>query len=185
MRIYMKYLKKLKKNFVINTKYLPKKQFNEPIYLINSNNEYVEAYSVKNEKIIINKIKIENEYAEKTFITIKDFFRHCTPDDTEYKIEKVDNGDVYIRVAYFNDLSLFFRLRKNKGTFILTNINKYKFYPTNLDTLSTLNKINYISSFESLKLNDYLHNLKNIKRDYIFTLNNSKDTIEKQYNRQK
>ena len=52
----MRHLSKMKKNFVINTVYLPKKEFNEPVYVINSNKEYIEAYSTTKNKVVIKQI---------------------------------------------------------------------------------------------------------------------------------
>jgi len=175
----MKKLEKLKKNFVINTKYLKDKDFNEPVYIIDSNKDFVQVFSIVKDKVKINKINLSEDLKEKTFITIKDFFRHCKIDNSVYGIEKVDNGDVYIRVAYLKDLSLFFRLRNEKNIFVLTNKNKYKFYKKNTNTLKALYLVNYLSEFDALKINDYLNNFKNIKRDYLYSLKKSLENLEK------
>lgn len=182
----MKYLNKLKKNFVINTKYVQNSEFNEPVYILNSKKDFVEAYSItKNNKIKIKKIEIDEKNNTKTFITIKDFFKKCDLDNTEYRIEKVDNGDIYIRVAYLDDLSLFFKTNQFENKFILTNLNKYKFYKTRFNAVEALNKANYMSEFEQIKTVNYLSSKKNLKRDYIFTLKKSLETLENRYNQQK
>lgn len=179
----MKCLSKMKKNFVINTKYLPKKDFNEPVYVINANKNFVEAYSTSKEKVLIKQIKIEEELSGKTFISVSDFFKKCKKDNTEYKIEKVDNGDVYIRVAYLDDLSLFFRYRNNTTSLILTNLQKYNFVKTKHNAIEALNKIKQLDEYSILKFAGYLNNLKIIKRDYIFSLKKSKEHLENNLNK--
>ena len=175
----MKHLNKLKKQFVINTNYIKNSKFNEPIYIQNADRESVTVYSVdRKNKIILNKIKLENEYKEKTFISIKDFFKKCTLDNSEYKIEKVDNGDKYIRVAYFNDLTLFVKINEKENKFIFTNINKYKFYKTNKTLNDVLNSLNYFNYYGKLRMQSYLKNLKNLKRDYIFSLNKKLEFLQ-------
>lgn len=176
----MKNILKLKKKIVINTVFIEKSNFNEPIYIINSNKDSISVYSnAKRNNVTIKKIKIDEEHNTKTYITIKEFFKRCTKDDTEYKIEKVDNGDIYIRVAYYGDLSLFFKIGKTKN-FILTNINKYKFIKTNNNTYQALSKIN-LPYFDKEHICAYIKNLKNIKRDYIYSLNKSLERLEKDY----
>ncbi|MBE5745701.1 MAG: hypothetical protein E7359_00210 [Clostridiales bacterium] len=175
----MKNIQKLKKNFVINTNFVEKTSFNEPVYIIDSTKENITVYTIKNKNIVTTKtIKIDEKLNSKTFITVKDFLKKCTLDNTEFKIEKVNNGDVYIRVAYFNDLSLFFRIGKT-NKFILTNIKAYKFYPTKNNTYQALNNIETLSDFEKDKIARYLKNFKNIKRDLMFSLNKSLEALKK------
>jgi len=177
----MKKLEKLKKKFVINTVFLEKNNFNEPVYLIDANKESVKVfYNNKKGKIEIKEIKIDEKLSTKTFITIEEFFKKCIKDNTEYKIEKVENGDIYLRVCYYNDLSLFYKLsyKSMQANFVLTNINKYKFYKTNNNITRALDKTN-LSYLDKEKLQRYLSNMKNIKRDFIFTMKKSKEKLEK------
>lgn len=180
----MKKLKKLKKNFAINTVYLPKKVFNEPVYILNATKEYIEAYSSSKNKVYIKQLKLVDEFCDKTFISVKDFFKLCKKDNSEYKVKKVENGDIFIRVAYYGDLSLFFKISNKGNILFLTNIKKYDFYPTSHNLLDVLNKLN-ISFYEKSKIQGYLSNLKNLKRDYIFSLKKSKEKLENQFNSQK
>ena len=174
----MKYLNKFKKDFVINTKYIKNNDFNEPIYVINNNKTSVSVYNInKQNKINIKNIEIKDELKEKTFISVKDFFKKCKLDNTEYKIEKVNNGDIYIRIAYFEDLSLFYRF-STKSKFILTNIKKYNFIKTNNNTRQALEKFPGFNFYDIERANAYLKNKKNIKRDYIFALKNGLIAIE-------
>ena len=181
----MKKLEKLKKNYVINTLFLDKYDFNEPVYLQDANKENVTVYSTNNrtKKVVLKTIKIDEILNTKTFITVKEFFKKCKKDNTEYKIEKVGNDTIFIRVAYFNDLSLFYKisLYKNTSSFVLTNINKYKFYKTTHNIYDALNKIK-LNILEVDRIANYLSNLKNIKRDYLFYLDKSKEKLEKQVN---
>lgn len=181
----MKYLNKLKKNFVINTLFVDKENFNEPVYILDAKKEYVEAYSyTKNNKIIIKKIDITENLNTKTFITVKEFFKKCVLDDTEYKIEKVDNGDIYIRVAYFGNLALFFKTNIKENKLILTNINKYKFYKTRQNAQEALCKAQYLNEYEQIRTINYLKSKKNLKRDYLFSLSKSLEGLENAYNKQ-
>lgn len=181
----MKKLEKLKKNYVINTAFLDKKDFNELVYIIDANKESVKVFvTTKTGKVSTKEIEIKDEFCEKTFITIKDFFKKCTKDNTEYKIENVENGDIYLRVAYFNDLSLFYKItyKTHKTNFVLTNINKYKFYKTNNNIQRALDRTNF-SFIEKEQLVRYLSSLKNIKRDFIFSIKKSKENLEKNLNK--
>ena len=178
----MKTLAKLRKKFVINTVFIEKNNFNEPVYLIDANKEFVKVFTTdKKGKALISEIKINEKLTTKTFITVEEFFKKCKKDNAEFKIEKVENGDIYIRVCYLDDLSLFYKLsfKNSKQTFILTNINNYKFYKTNKNMQQTFNKtsMNYL---EKEKLISYLSNVKNIKRDYLFTLKKQKEILEKE-----
>ena len=177
----MRKLEKIKKNFVINTKFLKKSDFNEPVYVINSGKNFIEVYSTANKKVTIKKLELDGELAEKTFITVKDFFHKCKKDNTEFRIEKVDNGDVYIRVAFLDDLSLFLRLRNGNNQYFLTNINNYKFYETHFSSIDAVNKIDYLNYAEKENILNYLSNFKNIKRDYIYNLKKSLENLEKAY----
>ena len=180
----MRKLEKIKKNFVINTELLKNKSFNEPVYIINSTKEYVEVYRTQNKKVKIEKITLDEDYSKKTFITVSDFFRKCKKDGTEYKIEKVDNGDVYIRVAFLGDISLFYRYRNGENKLIMTNIKNYKFDPTQNNTLEALNNISNLNYYNITKINGYLSSLKNLKRDYIYALKKSLENLEKIYKNQ-
>lgn len=176
----MKNLVKLKKNFVINTDFVEKSSFNEPVYIIDSDKNSVLVYTVNNRKIVTTKqIEIDDKINTKSFITIKEFFKRCTKDDTEYKIEKVNNGDIYIRVAYFGELSLFFKMSKT-NSFILTNINNYKFQKTNNTARDIFNNLKF-SYYQIERTVSYLKNLKNIKRDFLYYLNNNLSYIKKSY----
>ena len=182
----MKTLNKFNKNFVINTVYQKNNDFNEPVYVLNAYKNYVEAYSkTKNKKIIIKKIEILPPLNTKTFISIKEFFKKCTIENSEYKIKNVDNGNIYILVARFQDIGLFFKTNQFENTLFLTNINKYEFYKTSLNTQEALVKASHISEFERIKIAGYLTSKKNLKRDYLFMLKKSLEALESAYNKQK
>lgn len=177
----MKYLNKFKKDFVINTKYVKNTEFNEPIYVISNDKTSVNVYNInKKNKVSIKNVEIKDELTEKTFISVKEFFKKCKPDNTEYKIERVNNGDIYIRIAYFEDLSLFYRI-SDKNKFILTNINKYNFVKTNNDTLQALQKVEKYNVYDIERANAYLKNKKSIKRDYLFAIKRGLQAIEDSY----
>ena len=181
----MRKLEKIKNNFAINTVYLKNKQFNEPVYIICGHKNSVDVYStLKNKKVTIKSLELDEDLSQKTFITVKDFFHKCKKDNTEYKIEKVDNGDVYLRVAYFGELSLFLRLRKGDNQFYLTNINKYKFYKTQNLSFEAINRIPYLDYVGKENIISYVSNFKNIKRDYIYNLKKSLELLEKEYKKQ-
>lgn len=181
----MKKLEKLKKNYVINSIYLKHFDFNEPVYLQDANKESITVFLSNNrtKKVTLKTIKIDETLNTKTFITVKEFFKKCKKDNSEFKIEKVENGEIFLRVAYFNDLSLFYKIsfKTNTSSFVLININKYKFYKTNYNIFEALTKTK-LNILEVERLTNYLNNLKNIKRDYLFYLNKSKEKLEKQVN---
>lgn len=184
----MKYLNKFKKEFVINTKFIEKNDFNSPVFVINSGKDFVETYSrvkqnpkSKTVKIIKNKHEFKAPINEKTFISVKEFFKKCTLESTEYKIEKVNNGNIYILVAKLGELGLFFKTNPEENQLFLTNINCYKFEKTSNTACEALLKATHINEFEQMKIANYLKNKKNLKRDYIFSLKKSLENLEKQY----
>ena len=180
----MKNITKLKKNFVINTKFVKNSCFNEPVYILDAGKDFVEAYSEKNKKIIKDKLMVDDSINTKTFISIKEFFKKCSQDSTEYKVEKINEDFVFISVANYAELTLFFRLSPTANKLFLTNINTYKFIKTKNTAHDALNNIKYIPEFEKLQLESYLKNMKNLKRDYIFLLNQSLDSLEREFNAQ-
>ncbi|MBR4025360.1 MAG: hypothetical protein IKJ03_00210, partial [Mycoplasmataceae bacterium] len=126
------------------TIYLKHFDFNEPVYLQDANKESITVFLSNNrtKKVTLKTIKIDETLNTKTFITVKEFFKKCKKDNSEFKIEKVENGEIFLRVAYFNDLSLFYKIsfKTNTSSFILININKYKFYKTNYNIFEALTK---------------------------------------------
>lgn len=180
----MKHITKLKKNFVINTEYVKNSSFNEPVYIIDSGKNFIEAYNEKNKKIVKEKLETTDYLGEKTFISIKEFFKKCELDSTEYKVEKVNNDFVFLSVAKLGNLNLFFRISPKDNKLFLTNINKYKFVQTKNSIHDALNNISFLPEFEKIQLESYMKNKKNLKRDYLFLLNNSLEKLEKEYNKQ-
>lgn len=70
----MRKLEKIKNNFAINTVYLKNKQFNEPVYIICGHKNSVDVYStLKNKKVTIKSLELDEDLSQKTFITVKDF----------------------------------------------------------------------------------------------------------------
>ncbi|MGN1208440.1 MAG: hypothetical protein ACI4TI_03125 [Christensenellales bacterium] len=181
----MKKVTSLKKNFVINTNFVKDAEFNEPVYVLDSGKDYITAFSTKKNKVIEQKVEITDELNTKTFIKVKDFFKKCTRDDCEYRIEKVNNGDVYLRVAYLGDISLFLRINEKENKLIMTNIKKYKFYPSKLSCIEALNKLEFLNDFDRMKIKGYISNIKNLKRDYLYTLNQTLDNLKRQYQTEK
>lgn len=184
----MKYLNKFKNNFVINTNHIEKSDFNSPVYIINSGKDFIETYSrvklspkSKNTKVIKNKIDFKAPLNEKTFISVKDFFKKCKLESTEYKIEKVNNGNIFILVASFGELGLFFKTNPVQNHLFLTNMNCYKFQKTSNNTREALLNATHLNEFEQMKIANYLSSKKNLKRDFIFILKKSLDSLQAEY----
>ena len=178
----MKKVNKLKKNFVINTNFVKNENFNEPVYVIDAGKDFITAYNTdKKNKVNIEKVEITPELDTKTFIKVKDFFKKCKLNDQEYRLKNAKTDNVYLRIAYLGDISLFLKINEKENTLFMTNINKYDFYPSKLTKMEALNKIPRLNDFDKLKINAYTNNIRNLKRDFMFVLQNSLENLERRY----